>query len=196
MHPHLNKILQISESLPNEEWRDIAGYEGSYQVSNKGRVRSLYRTIRKKNGDTLTVEGRILRPGIRPDKHLIVVLRKSNKPRTRSVHRLVIETFIGPRPEGMECCHYDGNPANNCVENLRWDTRTANQRDLIRHGTKKPAKGAANGRTKLTVDQVIEIRRLFDSGELRNTNKLAIRFNVNSGAIWHIVHRVNWKHLL
>lgn len=81
----------------------------------------------------------------------------------RYVHRLVLEAFIGPRPEGMECCHNDGNPANNVLENLRWGTPVGNQADRIRHGTSN--RGSRHGLAKLTSADVLEIVRRRLSGE-------------------------------
>lgn len=60
------------------------------------------------------------------------------KPHQRYVHRTILEAFVGPCPEGMECCHADGDPSNNKLENLRWDTRISNIRDSMRHGTHSP----------------------------------------------------------
>lgn len=59
----------------------------------------------------------------------------------RYVHRLVLETFVGPRPEGMEACHNNGDPTDNRLGNLRWDTRSENVKDAVRHGV---VLGAAN----------------------------------------------------
>lgn len=66
----------------------------------------------------------------KPSGHLIIFITRVGQ---RFVHRLVLEAFIGPRPEGMICCHYDGNPQNNKPENLRWDTHYGNAQDAIRH---------------------------------------------------------------
>ena len=101
-----------------EIWLPAVGWEGSYQVSSMGRVRSL-------------ISGKILRPGRASSHYLTVSLRG----KTRTVHRLVIESFTGPCPEGMECCHVNGDRLDNRACNLRWDTRTENNRDLLRHGT-------------------------------------------------------------
>jgi hypothetical protein len=100
-------------------WKPVLGFEGFYEVSNQGQVR---------NART----GRVLRPGPSNFGHLSVVLGRGN---TRMVHALVLEAFVGPRPKGKESCHFDGNPANNRLENLRWGTRSENNLDAVRHGT-------------------------------------------------------------
>jgi hypothetical protein len=129
------------ESMSVEEWRSVVGFEGSYEVSSIGRVRSLdrgvtYQKIDQYSGRTITVtkhlKGRMLRPGVMKSGHLIVILGRKNN---ALVHHLVLKAFVGPQPPQMECCHGDGSPANNEVENLRWDTRLANVHDMIRHGT-------------------------------------------------------------
>lgn len=124
-----------------EEWRAVVGFEGEYEVSNLGRVRSLdrvkmYQRVDQYSGRMLTVsrrhKGIMLRPGTMERGHQFVVLGKRHG---FCVHVLVLNAFVGPRPEGLECCHADGDPANNDVSNLRWDTRLANVQDMIRHGT-------------------------------------------------------------
>ena len=83
--------------------------------------------------------GRWLNPGESKYGHLSVVLSKDGKQYTRRVHRLMLETFVGPCPEGMECCHNDGNPKNNLLSNLRWDTHKNNMQDAVKQGTMKKA---------------------------------------------------------
>lgn len=116
-----------------EIWKDIPGYEGKYQASNLGRIRSLDRKVGPpgKRGFK-TKKGQILRPGPTKSGHLYVVL--GHKAAGSPVHQLVARTFIGPRPEGTEVCHNDGDPTNNRVENLRYDTRTNNILDVYRIG--------------------------------------------------------------
>jgi hypothetical protein len=121
-----------------ERWKPITGYENCYEVSDQGRVRSLPRLVH-----TLTpagprqrpIPGGVLAPGVRKDGRLIVGLHREGVRRTRLIHQLVAEAFIGARPEGMECCHENGNPQDNRATNLRWDTRRNNALDQRRHGT-------------------------------------------------------------
>ena len=111
----------------NEEWRDIAGYEGFYQTSNLGRIRSVDR--RCWNGKTMALmKGKILKPALSGDgrHYLIVHLSMHHRERTFSVHRLVAKAFI-PNPRGFpEVNHRDENPSNNCINNLEWCTRIYN----------------------------------------------------------------------
>ena len=103
----------------SEEWRDIDGHEGLYQVSNAGKVKSLR-------------SGKILKTY--SDKWGYRRIDLGRRERGLSVHRLVLEAFVGPCPPGMECCHNDGDNTNNRVENLRWDTKRSNRQDRNKHG--------------------------------------------------------------
>jgi hypothetical protein len=105
--------------------------------------------------------------------------------------RVVLATFVGPCPQGMECCHGDGDPANNNLWNLRWDTRAANVSDTIRHG-RHPA-GERNHFAKLTAEQVHEIVRLRASGWTQL--EIAKRFGVERSNISQIVNGKSWKSL-
>jgi len=114
------------------EWKDIPGYEGFYQVSDQGQVKSVERI--GVNGTF--VPERILRPDTaNPGRYERVTLFGGPSRQRCQVHRLVMLAFIGPCPEGLECCHNDGHPGNNALSNLRYDTKSANARDRRRHGS-------------------------------------------------------------
>lgn len=106
-----------------ERWRDIPGYEGLYQVSTLGRVRRWFKLKQEWKIKTI----RISRKG-RPITTLSIKGRRD----VRQISHLVLETFVGPRPDGMFACHHpDSNVLNNKLANLRWDTRRANERDRL-----------------------------------------------------------------
>jgi hypothetical protein len=119
-----------------EIWKAIPGHEGAYEVSDQGRVRSLHRKIpvvsRKGKPYLKTVPGRILRPNLHPRGYHYVTLGKRSK---RKVHALVLIAFVGPCPPDNESCHNDGDPANNMLGNLRWDTHHNNVRDTMLSGS-------------------------------------------------------------
>lgn len=108
-----------------EEWRDIAGYEGLYQVSDWGNVRSLDRIINTKK-EKRCYKGRMLKLTNKADGYVLVSLWDTGKGKDYRVHRLVAEAFI-PNPENKpHVDHIDGDRSNNCVWNLRWCTQSEN----------------------------------------------------------------------
>jgi hypothetical protein len=107
-----------------ETWMPVHGFEGLYEVSDLGNVRSFARGW----------DGRPLRSSPNGRGYMSVNFWKGNRATSHRVHRLVLEAFVGLPPDGMEGCHNDGNKRNNQLSNLRWDTRSANARDKGRHG--------------------------------------------------------------
>lgn len=105
--------------------------------------------------------------------------------------RVILETFVGPAPKGMECCHNDGDCTNNAANNLRWDTRKGNVADTIAHG--RTLKGEKSHFAKLTDAKVNRIRQLASEGWTQP--RLAKRFKVKASSISHIVNRKTWTHL-
>lgn len=162
-----------------EEWRDIEGFP-DYQVSNLGRIRS------HKTG-----KWHFLKLRVRDGGYKQVYLYRDGKSSTKRVHRLVLEAFVGPCPPGMETCHGDGNPSNNHLSNLRWDTHSSNIQDAMRHGTSLI--GTANPSAKLTNREVFEIRKLRSEG--MRLKDLAKRFEMSLASISGIVVGKNWSHL-
>ena len=114
-----------------ENWKAIPGYEGIYEVSDQGRVRSLDR-ITAKNAFK---KGALKKASTVANGYLYVDLYKLGKASKRTVHSLVLEAFIGPAPSGMICCHNNGVRVDNRLENLRWGTYSDNAHDTVRHGT-------------------------------------------------------------
>lgn len=104
----------------SEQWRVVPNWP--YSVSDQGHVRS-------------DRYGRLLRPTLRPTGYLQVSLAHRNEQWQPFVHQLVLLAFVGPAPEGMECCHGNGVRTDNRLSNLRWDTRLANAADATAHGT-------------------------------------------------------------
>src|SRR5580765_579104 len=129
-----------------EHWKPVLGYEGVYEVSNLGRVRSLPRP-RPQPGFT---PGRVLKPlrgdspkgpNRRRTNHHFVSLSMNGKIVRRSIHRLVLEAFVGPCPKGQQGRHLNGNPSDNrWPQNIRWGTPLEDASDKYRHGTLSNAK--------------------------------------------------------
>lgn len=123
-------------SLPSsEEWRSIPDYEGFYEASDQGRVRSVPRTITKATGHRYTYKGQLLKAYGDPiDGRRRVHLSRDGRVRTWTVSTLVLRAFAGPPPRDTEVCHNDGDATNDRLENLRWDTHSANNYDRVQHG--------------------------------------------------------------
>lgn len=120
-----------------ESWRPVVGFEEYYEVSSHGRVKSLPREARVGGGGVRKTVERIMRTKAygKPGREYVYVgLRVRGDAVNRTIHSLVLEAFIGPRPPGQEACHNDGNSKNNMLENLRWDTSKGNNADKVRHG--------------------------------------------------------------
>jgi hypothetical protein len=121
-----------------EKWAAVSGYTGLYEVSDRGRVRSLERTVGSEKEGTLRVmPGVLLEPLPMPKGYQQVHLFKDGKSATVTVHSLVAEAFIGPRPKGKQVAHNDGDPTNNRASNLRYVGQAENEADKKKHGTVK-----------------------------------------------------------
>lgn len=118
----------------SEQWRDVPGWEGFYAVSDLGRVKSLARSVPGRPGVLINRRERELTPTVNRDGYHVVWLTRANRRTEFRLHRLVLAAFVGSCPEGQEGCHNDGDKANNALSNLRWDTRSANTLDKVRHG--------------------------------------------------------------
>ena len=117
--------------MANDEFRQIDGFP-AYRISRDGEIQSCWSRGSPKR---MTDDWHPLKP-IRGDHYLIVNLSDGVRKHTKLIHRLVLAAFVGPCPPGLVCCHNDGDPTNNHVDNLRWDTYAANEADKVRHGTR------------------------------------------------------------
>ena len=131
---------------------------------------------------------RILKPGWHPKNDYGSV---DCRGKIRTVHSLVLEAFVGPRPEGMECRHLNGDRKDNRIENLRWGTRAENAQDRVIHGT--DSKGERSGQAKLTEWDVVAIRSLAESEIPRDI--IAEAHQVSQSTVSEIYTRQTWRHL-
>lgn len=175
---------------PCENGREVPGFE-AYRVTPDGTVWSCW--SRGGRQRRLTDSFRVKRPYVTSKGHRRVELRSSDG-RTKvkfMVHRLVLELFVGPCPEGMEGCHNDGDPSNNRVCNLRWDTRLANRADRKAHG--RNGDGVQQAQAKLTDDAVRDIRSSRKRGVLLRV--LATKYGVSVAKIGQVATGKNWRHV-
>ena len=171
-----------------ENWKPIPSWEDFYEVSDQGQVRSLDRTVIDRNGRQMKYKGKSLKWQNLGQGYPSVTLYQSGKQRTRLVHTLVAKAFIGPYPEGMECCHNDGNRWNPALSNIRYDTRSGNHADKIQHGTS--AQGENHPHSKLTVDNIRLIRNSEDT-----CVSLAKKLGVTFQTISKIRLQKAWSHI-
>lgn len=171
-----------------EIWKDIPGYEGIYQASQLGRIRSVDRF------DSIgrSIKGKVLSYAFCGDDYQGVALCSNAKAKTKYIHHLVYFTFFESIPKGMEVCHNDGNKENNNIGNLRLDTRKGNEKDKIAHGT--ITYGERNGCHKIKEKEVIDIRERYAAGGITMT-KLAEEYDVQVSQISRIINRKRWAWL-
>jgi hypothetical protein len=178
-----------------EVWRTIPGWKSYYKVSTLGRVKSLARLVTERSGTVRPLKERIMRTsGGGPNGRPMVILCKNTKNRRRAyVHHLVLETFVGPKPDGMEACHFPIQDVGcNRLDNLRWDTHLNNVREQRSWGGGSP--GEKNGRAKLTEDEVRKIRRLYATGKYRQVD-LGNKFGITQDSVSGIILRKTWAHV-
>ena len=118
------------------QWLPVVGWEGIYEVSDQGEVRSVSRTVLSKDGRSWALSSNAMTPYIDPKTGYRSLRLTTNGRRvTKRIHVIVLEAFRGSRPTGFVSCHNDGDPSNNRVDNLRWDSQSENLNDAVRHKT-------------------------------------------------------------
>lgn len=177
-----------------EEWRPVLAWEGLYEVSSLGRVKSLART---KGGrfnkcgvqSVLPVPERILKCNTTRTGYVLAVLCRDSECYPKSVHRLVCAAFHGPAPAGRnDVAHFDGVRSNNRASNLRWASDAENYADRWRHGTETA--GIKNGNAELTDELVTEIRISSES-----VGRIARRLGLDRSTIYAARVGRSWKHV-
>jgi hypothetical protein len=183
-----------------EHWLPVAGYEGFYEVSDLGRVRSLDRIVRGAPGHGVRLHrGRVLRQfhgqrrrrrdGIRP--YLVVRLSRDGVKTLHKVHRLVGEAFLGPLPEGMETRHGPAGTLENGVVNLSFGTAAQNSADQDRDGVRSLGSGRPDA--VLTDDIVRDCRTRCAAGETQQA--LAAEYGVSHQTMSKAIRGQTWQHV-
>lgn len=178
----------------SERWRMIAGYERVYEVSNLGRIKSCARwlafTSKRGRRCVRRTAPKFLAIQTLPAGYKTVHLNLDGQRVLRTVHSLVAAAFIGPRPARYDVAHYDGNPANNRVENLRYATRRENHGDKKRHGTH--AHGSRIKQAKLREQHISAIRGY--QGHL-SAAVVGAKYGVGRKAIERVWRGVSWRYV-
>jgi hypothetical protein len=177
-----------------EIWKDIEGYEGLYQVSNLGRIKSLPKMV---SGNHYRGE-RII--GSSSGFYNRVCLYKNNKAKSIRIHRLVAKAFIPNLENKPEINHVNGNRLDNRVENLEWATPKENMRHAFDTGLNKGPnvngnqQGEKHPISKLTEIQIIEIRRLYKEGGI-SQSQIGRKFGITQAHTGKIINKILWKHI-
>jgi hypothetical protein len=191
--------------LPTEKpsidvWKDVIGYEGLYQVSNLGNVRSLDREIAPNNRVPYWRKGKICKQSKSNLGYMTVGFTVNNVKVSKYVHRLVAEAFIDNINDYPQVNHIDCDKTNNRVDNLEWCTNSQNHTHASKNGLNKlhlhrvAYSGEKNGRSLLTKEQVLEIKQKYIPYKY-SAKKLAKEYNVSESCITHILNNTSWKEI-
>lgn len=169
-----------------ESWLPVAGFDGVYDVSDWGRIRT-WRSFGR---------GRLTEPKVMSllrhrSGYAYVNLQRAPIKKAGFIHRLVLEAFVGPCPAGMEACHADGDRMNSRLDNLRWDTREANAADRIRHG--RAPRGTKVNLARLNDDQVADVLARLKTRE--SLASIAKSYGVGESTISAVAHGRTWLHV-
>jgi hypothetical protein len=170
-----------------EEWRAVVGWEGLYEVSSAGSIRSVERRIPLPYSGTRFVRSRILKPWA-THGYPTVCLARLGETEKKKVHVAVAEAFLGSRPAGFDICHGDGNRGNPRLDNLRYATRKENHSDKRRHGTH--LKGEEVPTSKLTPQDVARIRN-----DPRRQRDIAADYGIAQAHVSRLKNRAQWVHI-
>lgn len=177
----------------NENWRDVLNFEGFYEVSDLGNVRSVKREVRRiTRWGTVSKSvytSQFIKRNLMTNGYYCVHLYKDGVRSAMSVHRVVIEAFVGPRPHRMEIMHLDDDKSNCALTNLKYGTRQENENHKVLQG--RSLKGEKSPSAKLNKTQVLEIRAR--KGE--PLEDLAFEYGCTFSNISAIQLRKSWKHL-
>lgn len=168
----------------DEIWKPIPGSDG-YEVSNMGNVRSWLRPGYGENRIMNTPH--LLKPTGRGTRRNYLAVGIGGNKQAYIAH-LVLQAFVGPRPDGMEACHNDGDTSNNRLDNLRWDTHLGNESDKVRHNTRLAGERVKTH--KITESDVVTIREMSMRGVSRK--KIAAKFCVRESTINRITSGKRW----
>jgi hypothetical protein len=179
-----------------EIWRDIIEYEGLYQVSNLGNVKSIVGIRIDSRSRIYKLPLKVLKSQYDRYGYLHVSLYRQKKVKHKLIHRLVLEAFIGNCPKGNYANHKDGNRANNKLNNLEWCTPSENNLHAFRVLNRKPVYvcGIKNANAKLTDDKIRYAKELRQKGF--TFQKIADELGIAKSHAKRIIDGKSWGHIL
>ncbi len=177
--------------VTNEIWKESLYWEGLYEVSNMGRVRNIQRWVKSKSTGRKFLPVVVKRLQLNRYGYPVACLRGKPKAVLKSVHRMVVETFIGPIPDGMQVNHKDGDKTNNHLDNLEICTNSQNQ--LHRHRVLGQNNGENHPLSKLKESDVRAIRKLIADGV--DDQKVANTYLVHRSTVRYIRIGRTWSRL-
>jgi hypothetical protein len=177
------KDLNTKEKKMKEIWKNIPGYEGLYQVSNLGNIKSLYRYQK------------ILKPGIRKNGYLHITLCKNKQKKDELVHRIILKTFDGE--SNLDCNHKNGIKTDNRLKNLEYCTRQENIKHSYNNKLQIPIVGENCSYSKLTEKQVKQVKWIFKNVKVKYGywGKLAKLWGVHPNTLSSVRNNHSWRHI-
>jgi hypothetical protein len=164
----------------NEIWKNVAGYEDTYEVSSLGNIRRKVKNLKQ---------------SISPHGYKTISLSKGGKTSTKMTHRLVAEAFICNSEDKKQVNHIDCDKCNNCINNLEWATREENMLHAVKNDRQRNQNGINNNMAKLTEKDVIFIRKMLESGITAYSIHRDYYPNLHMQTIYGIKQRKLWNHI-
>lgn len=183
------------EKIKGEEWRDVVGYKGYYQVSNFLRLKSLGKKIETKTGQAINRREVLMKTNVRKDGYVQVRLSKASKRKSFLFHRIIADAFISNPENKPYINHKDGNTLNNSISNLEWCTQKENVIHGFKMGLTVSLFGENHKLSKLSNEKVLSIRRLYSINPNFNRGNVAKKLGVNNACISKIIYRKTWNHI-